>query len=216
MTTQLTEQELKRIEAYNRSQRGFPKSKPVASPVTKGLTAQLDDTIQCLSPVLGIPKNHIRVALRVALRHISSQANLDDRFDVVQALAIKLLDTRPPSGGFATVVCRNYVRDWNKAFMHRQHLSLDEFLNEPDANEDAGIRHSREYLQIVGGKVEFEARLVEQMDGAKGARKLWQSLAPRLRQIVVKRLRGVRLDAAERKALQRYRDSMTGVLEPAV
>jgi len=217
MTTQLTEIDLEDIETYNRNHRGFPKGKTTSPPIgVKGLTAQIQETADCLSPVLGIPKKHILIALKVALRHISSQANLDDRYDIVQALAIKLLDTRPPSGGFATVVCRNYVRDWNKAYMYRQHLNLDDILAEPDENADASTVANRTYLQVVGGKVEFEAKLVEQMDGAKAARKLWQSLTPRLRQIVLKRLRGVRLNPAERKALQRYRDAMTGVLEPAV
>jgi len=219
MTTQLeTEaQRLQRIDTYNRNQRGFPASKPASPPPegAKGLTAQITETVACLSPVLGIPQKHLEIALKVALRHISSQATLDDRYDIVQALAIKLLDIRPPSGGFATVASRNFVRDWNKAFMRRQHLSLDLMLDteEPDNGE---AHHSREYLQIVTGKVEFEANLVAKMDGKNGARKLWQSLNPRLRQIVVKRLRGVRLSAAERKALQRYRDTMTGVFEPIV
>jgi len=217
MTTQLTEIDLEDIETYNRNHRGFPKGKTTSPPIgVKGLTAQIQETADCLSPVLGIPKKHILIALKVALRHISSQAHLEDRFDIIQALSIKLLDTRPPSGGFATVVCRNYVRDWNRAYMYRQHLSLDEVMGEKPPDEEAGVRHSREYLQIVGGKVEFEAKLVERLDGAKGARKLWESLNPRLRQIVLKRLRGVRLNPAERKALQRYRDAMTGVLEPAV
>ena len=69
---------------------------------------------------------------------------------------------------------------------------------------------------MITGKVEFEARLVELMDSKVAVRQLWESLSLRLRQIVVKRLRGVRLSAAERKALQRYRDTMTGVFEPAV
>jgi len=196
------------IEEYNRSMRSLPKAKEETVTVGfKGYGESIEETVNALSPVLGIAKNDLRTALRTALRHVAHKATMEDRYDVVQLLAVKLLEMRPPSGRYATVACRNTVRHWNARFIIRQHFSLDD--NTSDTPDET-------YRDVLLGIVEFEADTVARMDAKRDGRKLWKSLPATMKQIVVKRMRGARLSGAEKVMLHRYRKSMIGVYEAPI
>jgi len=209
LRVEATEEERREaIEEYNRSMRSLPRAQEEKVPEGfKGYGESIEETVEALSPVLGIAKNDLRTALRTALRHISRDATLEDRYDVVQLLAVKLLEMRPPNGQYATVAGRNTVRHWNARFRIRQHYSLDHTTT--DTPDDT-------YKDVLLGIVEFEAETVARMDARRDGRKLWKSLPPTMKLIVVKRMRGVRLSGAEKVTLHRYRKAMIGVFEAPI
>jgi len=210
LRSEATEEERREaIEEYNRSMRSLPRAAEEKSPEGfKGYGESIEETVKALSPVLGIAKNDLRTALRTALRHVAHKATMEDRYDVVQLLAVKLLEMRPPSGRYATVACRNTVRHWNARFIIRQHYSLD--------YDDTKDTPDETYRDVLLGIVEFEADTVARMDAQHDGRKLWRSLPATMKQIVVKRMRGARLSGAEKVMLHRYRKSMIGVFEAPI
>ncbi|KKL11227.1 hypothetical protein LCGC14_2547930 [marine sediment metagenome] len=200
---QREERRLARIEVFNRQHvRNLRSADPPAKPEgVKYLSGILADAVTTLSPVLNITVNDLNTAFKTALKHVSHSATVPDREDIIQMLAVRMLAQKPPTGGFATVVCRDMVRNWNKAFHRRQHLSLDDTPEDTEADV---------YVDVLVGKVEFEAELASDMD----ARELFQSLEPSMRLIVTKKMRGAPLSGKERVILHRYRRSMNHVFTP--
>ena len=168
-------------------------------------TGAIRDTAGALSPVLGIPREHLQIAMATGLRHVVHDASLDDRLDLIQTMGVRLLATRSADGSYATVVCKNLVRDWNTAWHYREHYSIDAILA-TEATESP----SRTYLDVIHGRVEFEAQLVSSMD----ARSLWQSLPAAVRGCLSRRIQGIPLSKVEQKRLERFRHNLTGVFSP--
>jgi len=203
---QVSEREKDRIEAHNRSMRGFPRAPEQRDPAVLPLTVRslVAETADTLSPVLGIPKADLETALANAVRLVPHKATMEDRQDVLQELAATLYSVRPPNGAYATGVCRHVVHNWADRWHIRQHTSWEGLSGDDHPNGDW-------YRDQLLGMVEFEAKACGDLDGQA----LWSRLPDDMRRILIKRLRGVRLSGAERTSLCRHRKALTGILAPA-
>jgi len=165
------------------------------------MTMQIRETVAALSKATGVKADKLEIGVKNALRYVSHKATLEDRFDVLQEIALQLLSTKLPDGAYASGVARNTVGKWNERFFYRSHESLDRDSGDVDADQS--------YKDMLIGSIEFEARSCGNMDGQR----LWDRLPGDMQKLIAKRLRGARLSDAERKALERHRKAQTGLLK---
>ncbi|MDO8751442.1 MAG: hypothetical protein Q7K03_09920 [Dehalococcoidia bacterium] len=175
----------------------------------RSINAEILETASVLSQVFRIDAGHLASAIKASLRHIIFEASLEDRKDVLQELAAHLLAHPPPSGAYATVMCRNRVLDWNRSFMRARHFSLQEKVATAcDGEVDGDFEDT--YLALLMGTLEFAAEVEAQVDAARQVRAIWDQVPPHLRAIVGKRVVGMRLTKAEQSVLRRYRLRLAG------
>ncbi|GEM_PF-3431063 len=176
----------------------------------RSINTEILETASVLSPVLGIDAGHLASAIKASFRHIIFEASLEDRKDVLQELAAHLLAHPPPSGAYATVMCRNRVFEWNRSFMRARHFSFQEKVAVACHGElDRDFEDT--YLATLMGTLEFAAEVEAQVDAARQVSAIWGQVPPHLRAIIGKRVLGVRLTKAEQSTLNRFRLRLAGM-----
>ena len=175
---------------------GLPRDRSVNQPETiafsHNLRQGIQETAQNLSRRLGIPALDLGKVIAFWTIRYPNQ----EREDSIQDMALALLKYQPGTPGLAFAVCRGRNLDWWKAYKYRQHHSLDADNGGLDAEDSDGVTMA----EMLAGRVEWERKI----DGVMDARKLWEILPLNIRRTVSKRLRGIRMNGAERVALHRF------------
>ncbi|MDD2661998.1 MAG: hypothetical protein PHY54_20325 [Methylococcales bacterium] len=139
----------------------------------------------------------------------SRKAPQQDREDLYQELAIKLLESRPCNDKLAYAIARCDWKDWWKAFKIRSNYSFDsiERLADSESASDYGqdaIDRQTYHSALLEGEIELERKA--DID------KLWSLLPKHIQAIVTKRFTGYALSTAERVAMCRYMKVHGGML----
>lgn len=151
------------------------------------LRQQINETAQALTGVLEFKLDDLERVLRYWTRRIPDQ----DREDLLQGLAIKLLDAMPNTVGLAFSLAKGYTMDWLRKWYIRQHFSLDLVI---DAESKTPLG------DVIADEVQYEAITIGKIDAAR----LWQQIPEYERGIVAKKLQGKRLSKAEHWDLNRF------------
>jgi len=155
----------------------------------------VDSTFDSLSKL----SHEQKVALRSAYI-FASKVPEQERQDMFGELFLSLwesiqkLPTKVQlSERWAYVIARHNWVDWWRAYKVRQHYSLDQSLDQVDADSPV-------YGDLIPDTVDYIARA----EGAIDGQALWQSLPTPIRKIVSKRLAGRALTGTERVRLHRF------------
>ena len=89
--------------------------------LNKSTVSVIDETAKALSKRLGLANKELAKILQWHVQRIPYQ----EREDMIQNLALRLIDTKPSNPKLCFAICQNYVRDWWKAYHIRQHASLE-------------------------------------------------------------------------------------------
>lgn len=151
----------------------------------------------CLSEIKALPveaKNALWASYV-----FSSKAPIEEREDLYQTLAVKLLEANVPDRALAYSIAKCSWVDWWRAYRIRQHLSLDSIVEGEDA-QDSGEDRGRSLAEMVVNDIDYQLRL----DGQVQASFIWDKIPRDIRPIVSRRLEGRALRADERQALSRW------------
>lgn len=89
--------------------------------LNKSHVMQIDETAKALSKRLTLKGKELAKIIQWHVQRIPFQ----ERDDMIQALAERLMEVAPTNPKLTFAVCTNYVRDFWKAFHYRQHLSIE-------------------------------------------------------------------------------------------
>ncbi|MDD2730826.1 MAG: hypothetical protein PHW33_01735 [Candidatus Portnoybacteria bacterium] len=156
--------------------------------------------------------NKLPADTRRALKYafiFSRKAPHQEREDLYQELAIKLLELRPSDDKLAYAVARCDWKDWWKAFKLRSNYNWEsiERLGDAEDGQDYGqeaIDRQVYHSALLDGQIEIERKT--------DAKILWNLLPKQIQAIVNKRLEGHALTGAERVAMCRYMKAHSGIL----
>ena len=144
------------------------------------LKNQIRETAEALAGILEFDLSDLERIIRYWTRRIPDQ----EREDLLQGLAIKLLEARPDTLGLTFSLAKGYTMDWLRKWYVRQHVSLDLVI---DAESKTTLG------DVIADEVQYEAITIGKIDAAR----LWQQIPKYERAIVVKKLQGKRLSKAE-------------------
>jgi len=162
-----------------------------ASKQSEAYTLQLRELANILGSKFGIGEAELRKGLNWQLARIPYQ----EREDVLQELALRMLEARPCTAAMAFIIARNHVANWWRHYRaHR--LYGDSDITYGSELTDTG----EEIIQTIVGEVEWQARIDSELE----AKRIFSNLPPRIQGIISKRLAGRRLSGAERVALHRF------------
>ena len=156
--------------------------------------------------------NKLPADARRALKYafiFSRKAPQQEREDLYQELAIKLLELRPQDDKLAYAVARCDWKDWWKAFKMRSNYNWEsiERISDAEDGEDYGqdaIDRQMYHSAILDGQVEIERKTDADI--------LWNLLPKPIQAIVNKRLEGHALKTSERVMMCRYMKAHSGML----
>ncbi len=139
----------------------------------------------------------------------SRKAPQQEREDLYQELAIKLLEARPCSDKLAYSIARCDWKDFWKAFKVRSNYNWESIERLGDAEDGGGYGEDAIDRQVyhgalLDGQIEIERKT--------DANILWNLLPKQIQAIVNKRLEGHALTGAERVAICRYMKVHSGIL----
>ena len=139
----------------------------------------------------------------------SRKAPHQEREDLYQELAIKLLEARPCSDKLAYAIARCDWKDFWKAFKIRSNYNWESIERIADAEDGGGygedaIDRQVYHSALLDGQIEIERKT--------DAKILWDMLPKQIQAIVNKRLEGHALTGAERVAMCRYMKVHRGIL----
>ncbi len=131
----------------------------------------------------------------------SRKAPQQERNDLYQELAIRLLEARPINDKLAYSIARCDWKDWWKSFKLRNNYNYEsiERLADSEDGSDYGqnaIERQEYHSQLLIGEIEMER--------TADLNKLWSLLPANIRAIVTKRFNGLALSGAERVSMCRY------------
>lgn len=139
----------------------------------------------------------------------SRKAPHQEREDLYQELAIKLLEARPCSDKLAYAIARCDWKDWWKAFKMRSNYNWEsiERISDAEDGEDYGqdaIDRQMYHGALLDGQVEIERKTDADI--------LWSKLPKQIQAIVSKRLEGHALKTSERVMMCRYMKTHSAIL----
>ena len=156
------------------------------------ITQAIADTSHALASELGLDPTTVKRFLSAwVLRKIPKE----EREDVLQGLACRVLGVRPHTPGLLYRVVKFYIADWWKARRYRQHASLDT----PLEDDDGGLTPLVETIPDGSRPVEESACAVI------WAREVLSLVPSQVVQIGKKRADGTTLNDAERQRLSRWK-----------
>ncbi len=131
----------------------------------------------------------------------SRKAPQQERQDLYQELAIKLLELRPSDDKLAYAIARCDWKDWWKSFKTRCHYNLDsiERLSDSEDGSDYGqdaIDRQMYHSDLLTGEIESKARI--------DAKLLYNKLPKQIQAIVAKKLQGVATTKLEQSIMRRW------------
>ena len=156
--------------------------------------------------------NKLPADARRALKYafiFSRKAPQQEREDLYQELAIKLLELRPHDDKLAYAIARCDWKDWWKAFKMRSNYNWEsiERISDAEDGQDYGqdaIDRQMYHGALLDGQVEIERKTDADI--------LWSKLPKQIQAIVSKRLEGHALTGAERVMMCRYMKTHSGML----
>lgn len=111
----------------------------------KSTVSHINETAKALSKRLTVKHKELAKILQWHIQRLPYQ----EREDVLQSLALHLLDKQPSNGKLTFAICHNYIVDWWKAYHVRQHQSL-EAMQEGNSQELQRLTWLREdYARAV-------------------------------------------------------------------
>lgn len=132
-------------------------------------------TIEAVSPILarvvGIGEGDVGKVLGYCCKRVPYQ----ERFDVLQGLCEKALQERPHKRALLTAICRNWLKNWYKAFHYRQHLGLE---NPVDSESDGNPVTLADTLVNL-----LETDSIERYENQSAALDMVRRLPPEIREI---------------------------------
>ena len=154
----------------------------------------IEDTSCALAGDLEVDVHTVK---RILSRWVLKKIPKDERHDVLQGLACRILRDRPSTPGLLYSVSRFYIADWWKARKYRQHESLDALVG--DAGGESTTRlstmadHSRPLEEFVCNVI--------------WATEVLNQIPVEVVKVGEKRVSGFPLTATERQRLSRWRRS---------
>lgn len=167
----------------------------IAKMLCRSLPVEEADFTQAVEDSLkAVKKLNAEAKLALKMAYIfSRKAPKAERDDLFQELALELLKSKRRDEKLCYAVARCDWKDWYKAFVIRQHLSLNTEAADDDGN-------TCELGDLIIGECEFEAKECDKLD----AHNVFKSLPANIQKIVSKRLQGMTPTGAERVALFRW------------
>lgn len=163
-----------------------------ALPIKESDFAQVVD--QYIEEIEHLP-NLARQALNMAYV-FSRKVPRDEREDMLQELALAILECGKVSERLAYTIAKRDWQDWWKSYkLHSQFLSGS--LNKRMMSKDG---NSAELGELLVGEVDFERRV----DGLVDGEALYQKLPSWIQKLVSKRLTGRGLTGGERRMLDKF------------
>jgi hypothetical protein len=147
-----------------------------------------------LEEIKRLPKG-AKVALRSAYI-FSRKVPAQEREDLFQELALAILEAKVEDERLAYAIARCDWRNWWQKYMTRSHYlagSLNATIEDADGQ-------AVEFGELLVGEVEFERKMIGQVDGQA----LYAKLPEAIKQVVNKRLIGKPTTSTERMRLQAF------------
>lgn len=138
---------------------------------------------------------HQKLALKCAYV-FSRKVPYEERGDFFQELALALLEAKADDERLAYAIARCDWRDWWQKYMTRQHYLGGSLNRTVGDGEGAEV----EFGELLVGEVDFERRIIGDLDGQA----LFEKLPDTIKRIVNKRIIGYALTANERQQLSRF------------
>jgi len=151
---------------------------------------QIQETTKILSSILAIPETNLGKILKYHAYKVPTQ----DREDIVQDLAEKLLATKPANAKLAFVICKNRVNDWWRHYKASKGYEAFSLYDSLQDTEDITLE------ETLSAEYHYAKRLDSDID----AENLLASLPANIQNIISKRLLGIGNSAAERQTLHRF------------
>jgi len=136
-----------------------------------------------------------RLAMKAAYI-FSSKVPREEREDMFQELALALLRKDTNEEKLAYSIARMDWVDWWRKYKVRSQYNGGSLNAEVKDNDGNAV----ELGELLVGEVEFEAKIVGELDGQK----LWQSLPAKIKPIIQRRLIGKGLCDRDRQVLSRW------------
>lgn len=164
---------------------------PTSKQKSEGYTLQVKELANILGSKLGIPETELAKALKWNLGKIP----YEEREDVAQELALKLLERQPHNVALAFIIAKGLVVDWWRSYKAKR-LYGDADIAYGSELDDNG----NELIATLVDNIEWQNRI----DSELNAERIFNNLPPRVKQAVSKKLAGHRMTGAERIALHRF------------
>jgi len=159
---------------------------------------QIQETTKILSSILAIPEKNLGKILNYHARKVPVQ----DREDIVQDLAEKLLATKPANAKLTFVICKNRVNDWWRHYKASKGYESFSLYDTLENTENITLE------ETLSAEYQYAKRLDSDID----AENLLAKLPANIQNIISKRLLGVGSTATERQTLHRFIASNPAIL----
>jgi len=165
---------------------------------------KLETTVKAVAGPLGFKESQ----LQSILRHQLGKVPYQEREDVAQDMAAKLLDVKPNSLDFAFVLCKRLVVDWWRHFKVRNHYGVA-YASQTVGDGEGG---ETQLIDLLGDGIEYAKRYDSKLD----TQSLFATLPPLVKDAINKRLTGRRMSPAEQSALYRHVKANADTIRTAI